>query len=121
MSKDTLGEVYGVTVQKGGVGKSTFSQALAYSFANQGFKTVLVDLGPQCNLSRLALWEDFDNNLLSSNDNNIYWVLKWIFKWGADINLNIKFQEIRENLSILPWNLKLSEYQNLWQFYFPYL
>ena len=42
MKKDTLGEVYGVTVQKGGVGKSTFSQALAYSFANQGFKTVLL-------------------------------------------------------------------------------
>ena len=42
MSKDTIGEVYGVTVQKGGVGKSTFSQALAYSFANQGFKTVLL-------------------------------------------------------------------------------
>ena len=51
MSKDTLGEVYGVTVQKGGVGKSTFSQALAYSFANQGFKTVLVDLDPQATLT----------------------------------------------------------------------
>ena len=43
MSENKLGEVYGVTVQKGGVGKSTFSQALAYSFANQGYKTVLVD------------------------------------------------------------------------------
>ncbi len=51
MSKDTIGEVYGVTVQKGGVGKSTFSQALAYSFANQGFKTVLVDLDPQATLT----------------------------------------------------------------------
>jgi chromosome partitioning protein len=51
MSKDTLGEVYGVTVQKGGVGKSTFSQALAYSYANQGFKTVLVDLDPQATLT----------------------------------------------------------------------
>ncbi len=32
-----LGEVIGVTVQKGGVGKSTFSQALAYSYANKGY------------------------------------------------------------------------------------
>lgn len=51
MSKNVLGEVYGVTVQKGGVGKSTFSQALAYSFANQGYKTVLVDLDPQSTLT----------------------------------------------------------------------
>lgn len=95
------------------VWKTTIAYNTAVKFAEKWYKTVLVDLDPQCNLSRLALWEDFDNNLLSSNDNNIYWVLKWIFKWGADINLNIKFQEIRENLSILPWNLKLSEYQNL--------
>ena len=46
-----LGEVIGVTVQKGGVGKSTFSQALAYSFANKGYKTALIDLDPQATLS----------------------------------------------------------------------
>ncbi|WP_121628554.1 ParA family protein [Poseidonibacter antarcticus] len=51
MDKNILGEVYGVTVQKGGVGKSTFSQALAYSFAKQGYKTVLVDLDPQATLT----------------------------------------------------------------------
>ena len=42
MKKDTISEVYDLTVQKDGVGKSTFSLALAYSFANQGFKTVLL-------------------------------------------------------------------------------
>lgn len=51
MSENRLGEVYGITVQKGGVGKSTFSQALAYSFANEGYKTVLVDLDPQATLT----------------------------------------------------------------------
>ena len=42
MKKDTLSEVYDLTVQKDGVGKSTFALALAYSFANQEFKTVLL-------------------------------------------------------------------------------
>ena len=51
MDKKVLGEVFGVTVQKGGVGKSTFSQALAYSYAKQGYKTVLVDLDPQSTLT----------------------------------------------------------------------
>ena len=51
MHENKLGEVFGVTVQKGGVGKSTFAQALAYSFANKGFKTALVDLDPQATLT----------------------------------------------------------------------
>ena len=51
MNENKLGDVIGVTVQKGGVGKSTFSQALAYSYANKGFKTALVDLDPQATLT----------------------------------------------------------------------
>jgi cellulose biosynthesis protein BcsQ len=31
-------------------------------FANNGYKTVLIDLDSQCNLSRLALGEDFFEN-----------------------------------------------------------
>lgn len=95
------------------VWKTTIAYNVAVKFAEKWYKTVLVDLDPQCNLSRLALWENFDTNLFSGNENNIYWVLKWLIKWWWDINLNINFQEIRENLSILSWSLKLSDYQNL--------
>lgn len=48
---NSSGELFGVTVQKGGVGKSTFSQAMAYSYANQGYKTALIDLDPQATLT----------------------------------------------------------------------
>ncbi len=95
------------------VGKTTIAFNTAIKFAEEWYKTVLIDLDAQCNLSRLALWENFDMNLFSWSENNIYWVLKWIIEWGSDINLNIWFQQIRENLSILPWSLKISWYQDL--------
>lgn len=98
---------------KGWVGKTTIAFNTAVKFAQKWYKTVLVDLDPQCNLSRLALGENFDMNLFSGTDNNIYGVLKWIIEWGSDINLKIPFQTIRENLSILPWSLKISGYQDL--------
>jgi len=94
---------------KWGVGKTTISYNVAVKFAEKWYKTVLVDLDPQCNLSRLALWENFNLN----QENNIFWVLKWIIKWGWDINFDIEFQKIKENLSIMPGSLKLSGYQDL--------
>ncbi len=95
------------------VWKTTIAYNVAVKFAGKWYKTVLLDLDPQCNLSRLALWENFDKNLFSWNENNIYGVLKWIIEWGSDINLKIEFQNIKENLFILPWSLKLSAYQDL--------
>ena len=44
---------------KGGVGKTTLAFNCAVSLAKRGYKTVLVDLDPQCNLSRLALGEEY--------------------------------------------------------------
>lgn len=98
---------------KWGVWKTTIAFNTAVKFAEKWYKTVLIDLDPQCNLSRLSLGEGFDMSLFSWNENNVYGVLKWIIEWGSDINLSIPFVEIRENLSILPWNLKLSGFQDL--------
>ncbi len=93
------------------VGKTTIAYNTAVKFAEKWYKTVLIDLDPQCNMSRLALWED--SHILLQSEDNIYWVLKWIMDWWADINLKIWFQNIQENLSILPWSIKLSRFQDL--------
>ncbi len=98
---------------KGGVGKTTLAYNSAVKFAEKGYKTVLIDLDPQCNLSSLALGDFFlEQNLFNGSDENIYGVLKQVIEGGGDINTNIKFQEVSENLSILPGSLKLSNYEN---------
>jgi len=98
---------------KWGVGKTTLAFNCAVSFAQKWYKTVLLDLDPQCNLSRLSLWPSFEKSLLVQNTANIYGVLKWIIEWGSDIDLNVPFQELRENLLLLPGDLRLSGYQDL--------
>lgn len=95
------------------VGKTTIAYNTAVKFAQHGYKTVLVDLDAQCNLSRLALWDSFDNSIFDINENNIFGVLKGIIQWGSDIDTNIKPIQLQTNLSILPGSLKLSRYENL--------
>ncbi len=102
------------TNNKGGVGKTTLCFNLATKFAEKGYKTCLIDLDPQCNLSRLALGDYFDNNLFSGNIKNVYDVLRGVIIGGSDIDTKIKFEKLgnTENLFLLPGSLKLSEYEN---------
>lgn len=94
------------------VGKTTISYNCAVKFAEKWYKTVIIDADPQCNISKIALWDAFDNSLFDEKDQNISTVLSSITKWWWDINLNVKLIDIRPNLQILKWSINLSNYQD---------
>jgi cellulose biosynthesis protein BcsQ len=99
---------------KGGVGKTTLAYNVAVKFAEMGYKTVMVDLDPQCNLSRLSLGDSFENSLFSGVQKTIYDVLRGVVVGGSDIDKSVSFEKVgkNNNLFILPGSLKLSEYEN---------
>ncbi len=102
---------------KGGVGKTTLAYNTAVQFANKGYKTVLVDLDPQCNLTRLALGEEYyQNTIFSEMGKTIYDVLRGVIEGGADIDLEVRFEQAKgapENLYLLRGDMRLSDYENV--------
>jgi cellulose biosynthesis protein BcsQ len=101
---------------KGGVGKTTLAFNSAVALAKLGYKTVLVDLDPQCNLSRLALGEDYYiKNLFSATERTIYDVLRGVIEGGSDVDLSVKFLPVKadQNLSLLKGDINLSMYEGL--------
>ncbi len=102
---------------KGGVGKTTLAFNTAVEFANKGYKTVLLDLDPQCNLTRLALGEDYyQNTLFSGTVKTVYDVLSGVINGGGDIDLTTTLESVKaahDNLFLLRGDLKLADYEEL--------
>ena len=49
-----MGQMIAVTIQKGGVGKSTTVLEIGANLSSMGYRVLLVDMDPQQNLSRMA-------------------------------------------------------------------
>ncbi len=74
----------------------------------------MIDLDPQCNLSRLCIGENFEDESLFLNKDNIYQVILGVAEGGGDINENIKLQPTKyENLFILPGSQELSYFESV--------
>ena len=78
---------------KGGVGKTTSTMNLGKALGLLGYKTLAVDLDPQCNLTQ---WYD-----VLREEDTIYEVLL--------NNQDIKEVEVDDHLHVVPSNLKLSQ------------
>ncbi len=95
--------------QKGGVGKSSITANLAAISANEGVKTLVVDLDPQCNASHYLLGKDAEIGDIS---------IAGFYKQNLSFRLKpsdpdeFVWTTAYENLFVLPASPELSELQS---------
>ena len=93
--------IIAITNQKGGVGKSTTSINLAAGLAHKGYKTLLVDLDPQGNTTRVFIPESDEIPI----EETLYNVLLNFYRLT-----NIIKETNTDNLFLAPSHIRLSSF-----------
>lgn len=98
---------------KGGVGKTTLVYHLAWMYAEQGIRTLAVDLDPQANLTAMFLDEERLESLWPDDEHpqTVYGVVKPILDGTGDI-AKPYVELITENLGLVPGDLGLSRFED---------
>lgn len=110
-----MGKIIALFNNKGGVSKTTTTFHLGWKLAEKGYKTLIVDTDPQCNLTGLCLNADKDNkleNFYKDNKNNLKESLSPVFSGALSPLTPAKCYEFEENknLFLLPGHIDFSEY-----------
>ena len=102
---------------KGGVSKTTTTFHIGWMLAAQGFRVVLVDADPQCNLTGLVLGfsgeNDFENFYQKESNGNIRSGLTPAFESQPRAIEAVECLSVSgcEGLFLLPGHIRLSEYE----------
>lgn len=98
---------------KGGVSKTTTTFALGWMLAEKGYRVVMIDADPQCNLSGLVLGDTLDDFYINNPTQNIHTGLAPAFEsQPRQIEaVNCVQVDSRSGLYLLPGHVNLSEYE----------
>lgn len=98
---------------KGGVGKTTLVYHLAWMMADQGTKTLVVDLDPQANLTAMFLNEDRLEALWPDDEHpdTIFGAIRPILKGVGDI-ARPHVEHLSDHLGLIPGDLGLSRFED---------
>ncbi|OSJ34881.1 ParA family protein [Bradyrhizobium japonicum] len=99
---------------KGGVGKTTLTVNVADTLVDLGFKVLLIDADPQCNLTSFYLEEKYLDELLGESDDadggTVWSAIKPVVDGKGPIK-DIDLVDIREGLYLCPGDVLLADYE----------
>jgi cellulose biosynthesis protein BcsQ len=99
---------------KGGVGKTTLTVNLSCALAELGFRVLLVDSDPQCNLTSYLVEEAVVNDFLDHSDSTdgctLWSALKPVVEATGEPNL-ISPIELPNGIALLAGDIRLAEYE----------
>lgn len=102
---------------KGGVGKTTLVVNLADALADMGYRILVMDADPQCNLSAFHLSENDLDHFLGESEieeadafNTLWAGLRPVVLGRGDVN-PVELYKVRENVLLLVGDVLLSQYE----------